>query len=183
MDLSAIEVIVEIARTGSISKAAQNLFISQPGVSKILKKFEEDVGIQIFERISTGVRPTPMGQKFIEGAQDIMDQVDQRDGIYDATRFGPLCSQHLAFHRELSPNDPYSRFYYEQNAQKPIYEYSENGLNLNIWASEGGKDLPVAVFIHGGSLPPWTGRCPRTLPTAPGTGSSPPASSAPTPRS
>lgn len=78
--------------------------------------------------------------------------VEHWDGVYDATRFGPLCSQHLAFHKELSPNDPYSRFYYDQNAQKPIYEYSENGLNLNIWTPEGGKDLPVAVFIHGGSF-------------------------------
>ena len=77
MDLSAIEVIVEIAKTGSISKAAQNLFISQPGVSKILQKFEEEVGIQIFERMSTGVRPTPMGQRFVEGAQDIMEQLNE----------------------------------------------------------------------------------------------------------
>ena len=77
MDLSAIEVIVEIAKTGSISKAAQNLFISQPGVSKIFQKFEEEAGIQIFERMSTGVRPTPMGQRFVEGAQDIMEQLNE----------------------------------------------------------------------------------------------------------
>ncbi len=78
--------------------------------------------------------------------------VEHWDGVYDATRFGPLCSQQLAFHEGYGPNDRYSRFYYEQNALKPIYEYSENGLNLNIWAPEGGEGLPVAVFIHGGSF-------------------------------
>ena len=77
MDLSAIEVIVEIAKTGSISKAAQNLFISQPAVSKILHNFEQEVGVELFERMSTGVRPTPMGQRFLDGAQDIIDQLDQ----------------------------------------------------------------------------------------------------------
>ena len=78
--------------------------------------------------------------------------VEHWEGVYDATRFGPLCSQQLAFHPEYGQNDGYSRFYYEQNAQKPIYEYSENGLNLNIWAPEKGENLPVAVFIHGGSF-------------------------------
>ena len=46
-------------------------------MSKILQKFEEEAGIQIFERMSTGVRPTPMGQRFVEGAQDIMEQLNE----------------------------------------------------------------------------------------------------------
>ena len=34
-----------------------------------------------------------------------------------------------------------------------LYRYSErDGLNLNIWTPEGAKDLPVAVFFHGGSF-------------------------------
>ena len=79
------------------------------------------------------------------------DIVGHWDGELDATRQGPLCCQHAQFHTEIP--DGYSRFYYEQNAEKRIYEYSEeNGLNLNIWAPENGKDLPVAVFIHGGSF-------------------------------
>ena len=76
--------------------------------------------------------------------------VEHWEGVYDATRQGPLCSQHLEFHKEYS--DGFSKFYYEQNAEKKIYEYSEDGLNLNIWTPEGAKDLPVAVFIHGGSF-------------------------------
>lgn len=77
--------------------------------------------------------------------------VDRWEGEYDATRFGPLCSQHAEFYRDVP--EGYSRFYYEQNAEKRIYEYSETeGLNLNIWAPEKAKDLPVAVFIHGGSF-------------------------------
>lgn len=78
-------------------------------------------------------------------------EVDRWEGEYDATKFGPLCSQHLEFHKGYA--DGFSRFYYDQNAEKRIYEYSETeGLNLNIWAPEGAKDLPVAVFIHGGSF-------------------------------
>ena len=72
MNLSHVEIIVEIARAGSISQAAQNLYISQPGVSKILKKFEEEVGAQIFERVNSGVRLTPLGRRFVERAQYIL---------------------------------------------------------------------------------------------------------------
>ena len=47
MNLSQVEIIVEIAKAGSISQAAQNLFVSQPSVSKALQRFEEEVGAQI----------------------------------------------------------------------------------------------------------------------------------------
>ena len=76
--------------------------------------------------------------------------VEHWEGEYDATRFGPLCCQHAQFYSGC--DDGFSRFYYEQNAEKRIYEYSEDCLNLNIWAPEGAQALPVAVFIHGGSF-------------------------------
>ncbi len=82
MNLSQIEVIVEIARSGSISKAAQNLYISQPGVSKILQRFEEEAGSKIFERISTGIRLTPLGRKFVNSANDIIEQAEKLESIF-----------------------------------------------------------------------------------------------------
>ncbi|MDD6161117.1 MAG: carboxylesterase family protein [Oscillospiraceae bacterium] len=76
--------------------------------------------------------------------------VDHWEGELDATKFGPLCSQHAQFYSELQG---FSKFYYNENAEKRVCAYSETeGLNLNIWAPEGGHDLPVAVFIHGGSF-------------------------------
>lgn len=69
-------------------------------------------------------------------------------GVYDATQQGPACCQHVQFHGR-QPSD----FYYNENAEKPTYRYSEqDGLNLNIWTPEEGENLPVAVFIHGGSF-------------------------------
>ena len=86
MNLSQIEVIVEIAKAGSISKAAQNLYISQPGVSKILQKFEEEAGTRIFERVSTGVRLTPTGRKFVKGAMDVIEQANQLERVFSHDR-------------------------------------------------------------------------------------------------
>lgn len=83
MNLSQVELIVEIARAGSISQAAENLYISQPGASKILQRFEEEMGAQIFERVSTGVRLTPIGRRFVEQASEILEQADKLDRIFD----------------------------------------------------------------------------------------------------
>ena len=77
MKLSQVELIVEIAKVGSISRAAENLYISQPAVSKLLPRFEEEVGAQIFERRSTGVYLTPIGKKFVDSAQDILQQMEK----------------------------------------------------------------------------------------------------------
>lgn len=71
-------------------------------------------------------------------------------GELDATKYGPLCCQNDTFFDSVSAG--YAKFYYDQNAEKPIYEYSEDCLNLNIWAPENAKNAPVTVFIHGGSF-------------------------------
>jgi para-nitrobenzyl esterase len=71
-------------------------------------------------------------------------------GEYDATRFGPHCYQYRAFFDDH--DTPYSKFYYDQAAEKPVIAYSEDCLNLNIWVPEGAENAPVAVFVHGGSF-------------------------------
>lgn len=51
-----------VARCGSISAAAQQLFISQPAVSQIIKHLENDLGSSLFFRTTKGVRLTRKGK-------------------------------------------------------------------------------------------------------------------------
>lgn len=92
------------------------------------------------------------GVKFAEaGRWEDPRVIREWEGVYDATKAGPLCCQHAQFYQAQQGN--FNDFYYNQNAEKPVFTYSEeDGLNLNIWAPEGGESLPVAVFIHGGSF-------------------------------
>ena len=146
MDLSAIEVIVEIAKTGSISKAAQNLFISQPGVSKILQKFEEEMGVQIFERMSTGVRPTPVGQRFVEGARDIMEQVDQLELQFQYSLSASFMELNIAS-MSYQFMQGMLREMYEKDKQHPIrIRYIEGGLEEQVERVRKG-DIEVSVNI------------------------------------
>lgn len=72
---------IEIHRTGSITKAAQNLYMAQPNLSKALKELEEQLGYEIFERTSNGMLPTPKGYNFLSHAQIVLEQIEQMEAI------------------------------------------------------------------------------------------------------
>jgi len=68
---------VEVERTQSITKAASNLYMAQPNLSKAIKELEDTFGISIFERTAKGVLPTPKGKEFLEYAKRILIQIDK----------------------------------------------------------------------------------------------------------
>lgn len=76
MNMKHIQYIVEIERVRSISKAAENLYIGQPNLSRILKEVEADVGFPIFLRTIHGVRPTERGATFLQHAHNILREVE-----------------------------------------------------------------------------------------------------------
>ena len=49
--LSQYKIFYEVARCGNISRAAKELYISQPAISKAISKLEESLGIRLFNRI------------------------------------------------------------------------------------------------------------------------------------
>ncbi len=63
--------IYEIYTTGSFTTAAKKLFISQPALSATVKKLEEKIGAELFDRGSTPVRLTEVGKAYIESAEKI----------------------------------------------------------------------------------------------------------------
>ena len=76
MNIKHIQYIVEIERVRSISQAAENLYIGQPNLSRILKETEESVGFPIFLRTTHGVRPTERGAAFLQHAHNILREME-----------------------------------------------------------------------------------------------------------
>ena len=64
--LSQYRIFFEVAKAGSISKAAKILYISQPAISKSILRLEESLELHLFVRTSKGVRLTSEGQIFYE---------------------------------------------------------------------------------------------------------------------
>lgn len=76
LTIQQLQYVMEIQRTGSVSKAAKNLFLSQPNISNAVKTLEKELGIDIFERTHEGMRPTVQGRQFLLRAERIMKEVD-----------------------------------------------------------------------------------------------------------
>lgn len=61
-NLASYRIFYAVANTGNISRAAKELYISQPAISKSVQKLEESIGAQLFTRSSRGVALTPEGE-------------------------------------------------------------------------------------------------------------------------
>lgn len=86
MNIVQMKYAVEIEKTRSISKAAENLFMAQPNLSRAVKELEEDLGITIFNRTSKGISVTPDGEEFLNYARKIIAQVDELEAMYKGDR-------------------------------------------------------------------------------------------------
>jgi len=73
MTFVQLQQLLEIHKTGSISQAAKNLFVSQPSISLTLKALEEELGFPIFLRTRKGLIPTVQGTDVIDHAARICE--------------------------------------------------------------------------------------------------------------
>jgi DNA-binding transcriptional LysR family regulator len=84
MNIMHLKYAVEVAREGSINRAAETLLMGQPNLSRAIKELEASLGITIFERSAKGMVPTPDGEDFLEYARQILSQIDHVEAIYKA---------------------------------------------------------------------------------------------------
>lgn len=71
MKLEQIAQVIELASTGSFNKTAQNLYMSQPNLSKSIRQLEEEMEVELFTRTPQGVIPTPACRDFLSYANSI----------------------------------------------------------------------------------------------------------------
>lgn len=69
MRLAQLEYFIKIAECGSITKAAQELFMSQPSLTKSIGNLEHEYNIQLLARTPKGIQLTPQGREFLEYAK------------------------------------------------------------------------------------------------------------------
>lgn len=74
--LSSYHIFYEVAKCGNISKAASQLYISQPAISKSIQKLEDNLGAKLFIRSSKGVLLTPEGELLYQHAQVAFESLD-----------------------------------------------------------------------------------------------------------
>lgn len=143
MNILHMKYAVEVAKLGSLNKAAETLLIAQPNISRSIKELEADLGITIFNRSAKGMELTPEGEEFIGYAQSILKQIDDVEYHY---RYGSPKKQKFSisvpracyisdafakFSQHLSA-DPAEIFYKETNSQRTINNVLNKDYKLGI---------------------------------------------------
>lgn len=82
MNVLHMKYAVEVARCGSINKAAEILMVGQPNISRAIKELESTVGASIFLRTAKGMRVTAEGEIFLRYANSILKQMDEIEEIF-----------------------------------------------------------------------------------------------------
>jgi LysR family transcriptional regulator, hydrogen peroxide-inducible genes activator len=72
--LTELRYIVAVAREKHFGRAAESCYVSQPTLSVAIKKLEEELDIKIFERGSTEITVTSLGEQIVRQAQSVLDQ-------------------------------------------------------------------------------------------------------------
>lgn len=144
MKIEHLKYALEVEKTGLISKAAENLYMNQPHLSKAIKELEENIGIKIFNRTAKGVVPTKDGADFLVYAKNIVEQIDEVEKMYknkdgDLHKFNVsvpmacyVAQAFIEFVTEISDGKSIDISYHETNSLLAINSVVNNDNNIAI---------------------------------------------------
>ena len=140
MTMTQVKYFVTVARCLSVTKAAEQLFISQPALSRHIRNMEEELNIQLFVRTKNGIRLTPAGSSLYIGMRDMYHNYIElvkkahkiQKGLDGALKIGILDQTNIADFMPL------------------IYRYfHETHPNVDLWFQTGSFDFLVSELYSG----------------------------------
>lgn len=135
---------IEVEKTGSITLAAENLYMNQPNLSKAIKELEASIGFDIFKRTSKGIVPTKKGEEFLDYAANILAQVEEMEGHFckskakkitfnvSIPRASYISHAYTHFVERLDRSKEWELNIFETNSMKTISDVAEGECNLGI---------------------------------------------------
>ena len=80
LDLSTLRSFVTIAESGSMTRAAERLFLTQSAISMQIKRLETSLGFSVFERSARGMAPTSEGEQLLQFSRQMLELNDEAMG-------------------------------------------------------------------------------------------------------
>ena len=145
MNIQQLKNIIEVWHCGSISKAAKNLYMNQPNLSRSISSIEEEFNISLFTRTSAGVEPTYDGLRFLRQAERIVAEFEDFESSFKIARGDRLCFKMAV------PRVSYLAFAFSQAVsayagEKPLdIEYME-GSNEEIIQNVQYKGYDIGII-------------------------------------
>ncbi len=178
MNLNALRFVVAVSRERNFRRAAERCFVTQPALSLAIRKLEDEIGIQIFERSRTEVTVTPVGARVVEQAQRVLDEAakinalakEGGDPLVGPLRLGAIFTVGPYLLPELIPQlkrrAPHLQLEVEENTTANLENQLRNGaLDAVLIALPFGApgmvtfplyDEPFQVLVS--AEHPWAGR-------------------------
>lgn len=164
MDFKQLEQFIAIINSGSFSRAAENLYMSQPSLSKQIKSLEVELGVDLFDRTTKGASLTEAGELFLTFAQRVRKEQNQfidalgvcTESTAATIRLGALPIVALPTYRfsSLIANFQESHFqctveYIETDQHNLISMLKSNRIELAIGrpGDENDKDLDILPLV------------------------------------
>lgn len=165
MTIRQLEYLIEIANCGSINKAAKNLFVSQPGISKAIKELERQLNIEVFDRRNPKKLDfTSEGKELLRYARDFLDQVSHIENVFadksrrEFLRF-TISSQHYAFVAQAfidfmknHENNSYELLLRENKTRQIIEDVCTHQSNVGIISLTTSTERHMRKYLDGKGL-------------------------------
>jgi DNA-binding transcriptional LysR family regulator len=90
MKIDDIDAFVAVIRCQSISHAAESLELTQPAITRRVQNFEQALGVELFDRNTKPLKPTPMGTQVYQKCLAILREMDALRTAEEASQAGRL---------------------------------------------------------------------------------------------
>lgn len=156
MDLKDFNYLITLAREGSVSKAAEQLYMAQSSLSQFLQQTESELGVKLFIRTSKGIRPTSSGAVFIQRLEKLTEDYRRaKNELWDneSMKGGKVTLGISSFRgRRMAPL--ILRRFHERYPDVQVDIVEENSMKLEELLLEARLDLavialPPAKLRHG----------------------------------
>lgn len=140
MTISQIKYFVTVAKCLSFTKAAEQLFISQPALSRHIKNMEEELNIQLFVRTSNGIRLTPAGSSLYIRMSDLYRNYSEMITEAEKVQRGMAGSLKIGILDQTNVAD----------FMPQIFQYfCKKYPNVDLWFQAGSFDFLVSELYAG----------------------------------
>ena len=145
MQIQQLIYFVAVAEQGSINKAAEKLFVTQPNLSKAIGNLESELKVRIFDRTNKGVILTENGKKLYQYASTILNQMELIQGLSAAEAPRALS---IASYPIVTMGGLVSEFYNRHRGEPIAVKLVEQRLQRVIESVESGEAEIGFVMIN-----------------------------------
>lgn len=164
INIRHLEYFTKVAKLGSINKAAQALFISQPYLGKIIHDLEENLGARLFNRSRSGVTLTPEGVEFLSRSEKILKEMEglwfqqekpaevSQSLAVSMTRFSHIMESFSEVVMRHKAQPSFSHRLYEGNSDEVIEDVGSGRVDVGVFHFDSRKRKEMLELLKSKGL-------------------------------